>query len=107
MQGDLDPRFRWDSNGGRLTGSESLRSPADLVLPEAPFKRPSRSRPPLRPTRSFVVVVVVAAVVAGYTDTFRNKQYTLPIAAALEKVRPMVPPKKKKILADGGELNFL
>jgi len=52
------------------------------------------------------VVVVVAAVVAGYTDTFLNKQYTLPVAATLEKVRPMVPP-KKKILADGGKLNFL
>lgn len=44
---DPDPRFRWGSNGGRLTGSESLQSPADLVLPEAPFTRPSRSRPRL------------------------------------------------------------
>lgn len=90
MQGDPDPRFRWGSNGGRLTGSESLRNPADLVLPEAPFTRPSRSRPPLR--RSFVVVVV-AAVVAD-ADTFLNKQYTLPTIATLEKVRPMVQSKK-------------
>lgn len=76
--GDPDPRFRWGSNDERLTGSGSLRSPVDLVLPEAPFTRPSRSRPSLRPTQLFVLIVVVvaAAVVAG-TDTFLNKQYTL------------------------------
>lgn len=50
-----------------LTGSQSLRSPTDLVLPETLFTRPSRSRPPFRRhgcSSPLVAAVVAAAVVA-------------------------------------------
>lgn len=73
------------------------------------FYRKRHSRGPLALVRLFAdtVVVVVAAVVAD-ADTFLNKQYTLPTAATLEKVWPMVPSKKKKKkIRTDGELNFL